>query len=83
MENFEQFLEFKKTESLDSSKVHALQDMTSALRDVFKRYAKNTRKEAWEKLTSRKGMMQISKIINDPYHQTISDSIIRTLWSEK
>lgn len=80
MDNFEQFLENK---SLDSSKVKGLQDLAEALRSVFKKYAKNTRKEIWQKLTTKKGMEQVNRIINDPWHSTISDALIHKLWSEK
>lgn len=86
MKDFEQFLENKESlylEGLDSSKVRGLQDLAEALRSVFKKYAKNTRKEIWEKLLSPKGKTQINRIINDPWHNEISDSIIRTLWNQK
>lgn len=45
---------------------NATVDMASALKDVFKKYTRQTRAKAWSKLTSRQGMDEVEKIIQDP-----------------
>jgi hypothetical protein len=45
---------------------NATVDMASALKDVFKKYTRQTRSKAWSKLTSRQGMDEVEKILQDP-----------------
>jgi len=48
----------------------AIVDIAKSLENVFKKYTKNTRTKAWEKITSKDGEKEIKKILNDPARQT-------------
>jgi hypothetical protein len=41
-------------------------DMASALKDVFKKYVRSTRKKAWDAITSKKGHEEMDKLITQP-----------------
>lgn len=43
-----------------------IQDITKSLATVFKKYLRNTRETAWERLTSKKGEKEFKKILADP-----------------
>ena len=47
----------------------AIVDIAKSLESVFKRYTRNTRSKAWEKITSKDGEREIKKIIQDPARQ--------------
>ena len=47
----------------------AIVDMAKSLGTVFKKYTKNTRTKAWEKITSKEGEKEIKKILQDPTRQ--------------
>lgn len=44
----------------------AVRELISELRKVFKKYTRNTRKEAWKAITSKKGERFINKLLTDP-----------------
>ena len=44
----------------------AINDLTSAMEDVFKKMTLSTRKNIWQKIQSKKGKQAINKIISDP-----------------
>ena len=48
---------------------NAIVDIAKSLETVFKKYTKNTRTKAWEKITSKNGEKEIKKILNDPGRQ--------------
>jgi hypothetical protein len=48
----------------------AIVEIAKSLENVFKKYTKNTRTKAWEKITSKDGEKEIKKILNDPSRQT-------------
>jgi hypothetical protein len=41
-------------------------DMASVLRDVFKKYVRSTRKQAWDAITSKKGQEEMDKLLTQP-----------------
>lgn len=45
---------------------NATTDMASALKDVFKKYTRQTREKAWSKLTSQDGRREMDKLLQDP-----------------
>lgn len=45
---------------------NAIVDLAKSMESVFKKYSRQTRTKAWEKLTSKDGEKEIKKIINDP-----------------
>lgn len=47
----------------------AVIDIAKSLESVFKKYTKNTRTKAWEKITSKDGEKEVKKILNDPSRQ--------------
>lgn len=53
----------KKT---DTNVKNAIVDIAKNLETVFKKYSKNTREKAWDKITSKDGEKEIKKIIVDP-----------------
>ena len=50
-----------------SSQKEAIADMMEKLAGVFKKYTRESRRKAWDKLTSSKGKREVSKILTDPY----------------
>ena len=50
----------------DTNLNNAITDIAKNLEGVFKKYSKNTRIKAWEKITSKEGEKQVKKILNDP-----------------
>lgn len=50
----------------DTNVKDAIVDIAKSLESVFKKYSKNTRTKAWEKLTSKDGEKQMKKILVDP-----------------
>jgi hypothetical protein len=51
---------------MDSSVKKALQDIANALQNVFSKHTRPTREKAWDKVTSKKGLQEIEKIIRNP-----------------
>jgi hypothetical protein len=47
----------------------AIVDIAKSLESVFKKYSRQTRTKAWEKISSKKGEEEIKKILNDPSRQ--------------
>lgn len=45
---------------------NAIVDLAKSMESVFKKYSRQTRTKAWEKLTSKEGEKEVKKIINDP-----------------
>lgn len=76
MQNFEEFLESKAKESGDTQRHKAQVELAEALRSVFKKYSVTTCREAWDKLTSKKGDEQVRRLINN---QSISMSAFHVL----
>lgn len=44
----------------------AIVDIAHGLENVFKKYSRQTRSKAWEKITSKEGEKEVKKILNDP-----------------
>ena len=47
----------------------AIVDIAKSLETVFKKYTKNTRTKAWEKITGKDGEKEVKKILQDPTRQ--------------
>jgi hypothetical protein len=57
---------------MDSNKTNirsAVVDIAKSLESVFKKYSRQTRVKAWEKITSKAGEKEVKKILNDPTRQ--------------
>ena len=59
----------KKNNKVKSNLKDAIVDIAKSLESVFKKYTKQTREKAWEKITSKKGEKEVEKILRDPYRQ--------------
>jgi hypothetical protein len=55
-----------KMKKNDTNVKDAIVDIAKSLETVFKKYSKNTREKAWDKLTSKDGEKEIKKILVDP-----------------
>ena len=44
----------------------AIVDIAKSLENIFKKYSRQTRNKAWEKITSKEGESEVKKILNDP-----------------
>lgn len=51
---------------MDSNVKKALQDIADALKGVFSKHTRPTREMAWDRVTSKKGLEEIDKIIRNP-----------------
>jgi hypothetical protein len=47
----------------------AIVDIAKSLEAVFKKYSRQTRVKAWDKITSKEGEKEVKKILNDPTRQ--------------
>lgn len=47
----------------------AIVDIAKSLESVFKKYTRNTREKAWNKITSKDGEKEVKKILQDPTRQ--------------
>jgi len=47
----------------------AVVDIAKSLESVFKKYSRQTRAKAWDKITSKEGEKEVKKILNDPTRQ--------------
>lgn len=47
----------------------AIMDLARGIESTFRKYTKNTREKAWDKITSKDGEREIRKIIVDPNRQ--------------
>jgi hypothetical protein len=47
----------------------AITDIAKSLEAVFRKYTRNTRTKAWEKITSKDGEKEMKKILQDPTRQ--------------
>ena len=57
---------------MDSNKTNvrgAVVDIAKSLESVFKKYSRQTRVKAWEKITSKAGDKEDKKILHDPTRQ--------------
>lgn len=45
---------------------NAIVDLAKSLESVFKKYSRQTRSKAWNRLTSKEGEREVRKILNDP-----------------
>jgi len=50
----------------DTNIKNAIVDIAKSLETVFKKYSKNTREKAWDKIKSKDGEKEIKKILVDP-----------------
>jgi hypothetical protein len=50
----------------DTNLRKAIVDIAKELETVFKKYSRQTRTKAWERLTSKEGEKEVRKILNDP-----------------
>lgn len=74
MRSFAQFVESK--EDKGTSHRNAIMALAGAIQDVFKKYNTNVRKDAWKKITGKKGESLIQNLLRNPSH---SISGFRTL----
>lgn len=44
-------------------------DIAKSLEAIFKKYSRQTRVKAWDKITSKEGEKEVKKILNDPTRQ--------------
>jgi len=56
----------KPAKSNDTNLRKAIVDIAKELETVFKKYSRQTRTKAWERLTSKEGEKEVRKILNDP-----------------
>ncbi len=56
----------KKDTSNQTNLKNAIVDIAKSLESVFKKYSRQTRSKAWEKVTGKDGEKEMKKIINDP-----------------
>lgn len=56
----------KPVKSNDTNLRKAIVDIAKELEAVFKKYSRQTRTKAWERLTSKEGEREVRKILNDP-----------------
>lgn len=56
----------KPTKSNDTNLRKAIVDIAKELESVFKKYSRQTRTKAWERLTGKEGEKEVRKILNDP-----------------
>lgn len=56
----------KSTKSNDTNLRKAIVDIAKELESVFKKYSRQTRIKAWEKIISKDGEKEVKKILNDP-----------------
>jgi hypothetical protein len=56
-------------ESNKTNVKNAIVDIAKGLESTFKKYSRQTRIKAWEKITSKAGEREIKKILNDPSRQ--------------
>jgi len=56
----------KPAKSNDTNLRKAIVDIAKELETVFKKYSRQTRIKAWERLTSKEGEKELRKILNDP-----------------
>lgn len=59
----------KKTNNSKSNLKDAIVDIAKGLESVFKKYTRQTREKAWDKITSKSGEKEVKKILQDPYRQ--------------
>jgi len=53
----------------NSNLKNAIVDIAKSLESVFKKYTRQTREKAWDKITSKDGEKEVKKILNDPSRQ--------------
>jgi predicted kinase len=58
-----------KEKTNNSNLKNAIVDIAKSLENVFKKYTKQTREKAWNKITSKDGEKEIKKILIDPTRQ--------------
>lgn len=56
----------KEVSSNQTNLKNAIVDIAKSLESVFKKYSRQTRSKAWERLTGKEGEREVRKIINDP-----------------
>lgn len=56
----------KQSKSNDTNLRKAIVDIAKELESIFKKYSRQTRTKAWERLTSKEGEREVRKILNDP-----------------
>jgi hypothetical protein len=56
----------KSAKSNETNLRKAIVDIAKELEAVFKKYSRQTRTKAWERLTSKEGEKEVRKILNDP-----------------
>ena len=58
--------EDSKNKTNNTNLKDAIVDIAKSLETVFKKYSRQTRTKAWEKITSKDGEKEVKKILNDP-----------------
>jgi hypothetical protein len=56
----------KSAKSNETNLRKAIVDIAKELEAVFKKYSRQTRTKAWERLTSKEGEKEVRKMLNDP-----------------
>lgn len=56
----------KQVKSNETNLRKAIVDIAKELESVFKKYSRQTRTKAWERLTNKDGEKEVKKILNDP-----------------
>lgn len=58
-----------KVKTNNSNLKNAIVDIAKSLEGVFKKYTRQTREKAWDKITSKDGEKEVKKILQDPTRQ--------------
>lgn len=61
-----------------SSIKDAIMDLARSMESVFRKYTKNTREKAWDRITSKDGEREVRKILVDPVRQLSSFAKLAT-----
>ena len=59
----------KDKQKFDTNIQKAILDIAGSLEKSFRKFSKNTREKAWNRITSAEGEREIKKIIQDPNRQ--------------
>lgn len=59
----------KDKQKFDTNIQKAILDIAGSLEKSFRKFSKNTREKAWNRITSTEGEREIKKIIQDPNRQ--------------
>ena len=66
---FKSEMQKKSQKTSQTNLKDAIVDIAKGLESVFRKYSRNTRKRAWERITSKRGEKEVEKILLDPSRQ--------------